>query len=485
MIFNSLEYFLFLPIVFVLFWFVCKKSIRWQNVLLIFASYFFYGWWDWRFLGLIILSSILDYTLGVQIDSSDNEKKRKGLLWVSILVNLGILGFFKYFNFFVDSTETMLNNLGMQADFFTLNILLPVGISFYTFQTLSYTIDVYRREIKASRDPLAFFAYVAFFPQLVAGPIERAKNFIPQFSKEKTFDYEEASDGLRQMLWGFFKKVVIADSCSPFVDQIFADPSASSSPVLMIGAVLFAFQIYGDFSGYTDIALGTARLFGFNLMRNFAYPYFSRDIAEFWRRWHISLSSWFKDYLYFPLGGSRGSQALKVRNTFAIFLVSGFWHGANWTFIFWGGLNALYFLPSLLMKTNRKNIGIVAADRMLPSFREFYQIITTFFLTCIAWIFFRATSITHGFNYIIEMFSFKSLAILSNLKMLKLKANDLYTLFFFIVVLIIIEWIQRKYQHGLERMNFAAPLRWLVYFILAIVIMYHIGEKSEFIYFQF
>jgi len=255
MIFNSLEYFLFLPIVFVLFWFVCQKSIKWQNVLLILSSYFFYGWWDWRFLGLIVLSSVLDYTLGVQIDSTDNKKKRKGFLWVSILVNLGILAFFKYFNFFVDSTEIMLNNLGMQADFFTLNILLPVGISFYTFQTLSYTIDVYKKEIKASHDPLAFFAYVAFFPQLVAGPIERAKNFIPQFSKEKKFNYNDAVDGCRQMLWGFFKKVVIADSCSPFVDQIFADPSTCSSPLLMVGAVLFAFQIYGDFSGYTDIAL--------------------------------------------------------------------------------------------------------------------------------------------------------------------------------------------------------------------------------------
>ena len=481
MLFNSLEYLLFLPTIFLLFWFVLQKSIRGQNILLIIASYIFYGAWDWRFLSLIIISSILDFTLGNLIDKNEDKQKKKYFLWASILVNLGILGFFKYFNFFIDSTESLLSTIGMEADFFTLNVLLPVGISFYTFQTLSYTIDVYRGEIKAEKDPFAFFAYVAFFPQLVAGPIERAKNFLPQFHVDKKFEHRSAIDGMRQILWGFFKKVVIADGCAPYVDQIFSNPDVYSSPTLMLGAVLFAFQIYGDFSGYTDIAIGTARLFGFKLMRNFAYPYFSRDIAEFWRRWHISLSSWFKDYLYFPLGGSRGSQSKTIRNTFAIFLVSGFWHGANWTFVAWGGLNALYFLPQLLFKTNRKNIGIVAQDRILPSLRDSYQILLTFFLTCIAWIFFRAESLTKAFEYITQLLNPSNWFSKSK----DIADIDLWFLGIFIILLLVVEWIQRRNEHGLFTLPKSIIIRYIIYILLTILVLNYWGSEQDFIYFQF
>ena len=481
MLFNSIEFILFLPAVFILFWFAFKQSLKLQNLLLIGASYLFYGWWDWRFLGLIIISSILDYLLSQGIDNADSQSRKKQLLWVSVLVNLGILGFFKYFNFFVDSAADMLNLFGMEADFITLNVLLPVGISFYTFQTLSYTIDVYRGEIKAEKELFAFFAYVAFFPQLVAGPIERAKNFLPQFSKPKSFKYDYAVDGCRQMLWGFFKKVVIADSCAPYVDMIFSDPGNYNGPTLLLGAVLFAFQIYGDFSGYTDIAIGTARLFGFDLMRNFAYPYFSRDIAEFWRRWHISLSSWFKDYLYFPIGGSRGGKSKTIRNVFAIFLVSGFWHGANWTFVVWGGLNALYFLPSLLMGKNRNNLATVAEDRKWANGKEILQMGSTFLLTCLAWVFFRAESVGHALSYLWHMVN----PMQWGDKMGGLYDLALIALTGFIFLLILIEWFKRREQHGLANLSTNQFVRYPVYLLLIFTILYHWGSEQEFIYFQF
>ena len=481
MLFNSIEFLLFLPTVYILYWFVYKQSLKAQNILIIGSSYLFYGWWDWRFLGLIILSSILDFMLAQGIEKSGTKTKKKLLLWTSIIVNLGILGFFKYFNFFVDSAEEMLSIFGMDADFVTLNVLLPVGISFYTFQTLSYTIDVYREEIKAEIDIFAFFAYVSFFPQLVAGPIERAKNFLPQFSRKKEFTYDSAVDGCRQILWGFFKKVVIADSCAPYVDLIFSDPSAYNGPILLLGAILFAFQIYGDFSGYTDIAIGTARLFGFNLMRNFAYPYFSRDIAEFWRRWHISLSSWFKDYLYFPLGGSRDGKSKTIRNVFTIFLVSGFWHGANWTFVVWGGLNALYFLPSLLMGSNRKNLSIVAEDRRFANLLELWQMLATFLLTCLAWVFFRAESVGHALSYLWHMVN----PMKWGYQMDKVYDLALISLTGFITILIIVEWFKRREEHGLAKLTSNKLIRYPVYLLLIFTILYHWGSDQEFIYFQF
>src|SRR5210317_1145676 len=400
MLFNSIDFAIFLPIVFILYWFVTNKNLKLQNFLIVAASYLFYGWWDWRFLSLILFSTIVDFTIGQKLRNEENQLKRKALLWTSILVNLGFLGFFKYYNFFLESFITAFSFFGAEIKANSLNIILPVGISFYTFQTLSYTIDVYKRKLEPTNDFIAFSAFVSFFPQLVAGPIERATNLLPQFYKKREFDYAKAVDGSRQILWGLFKKVVIADNCAEYANKIFENYQDYNGATLFIGAVFFAFQIYGDFSGYSDIAIGTSRLFGFSLMQNFAFPYFSRDIAEFWRRWHISLSTWFRDYVYIPLGGSRGGRWMKVKNTFIIFIVSGFWHGANWTFIIWGALNALYFLPLLLTKINRSHLEIVAVHKKWPSISEVARIIITFCLTTLAWIFFRAESVSHAWSYL-------------------------------------------------------------------------------------
>lgn len=383
MLFNSIDFAVFLPVVFLLYWFVFKR-LFWQNILLLVASYVFYGWWDPRFLILILFSTVVDYTIGVQLGKHEERRKRKLLLWTSIAVNLGLLGFFKYYNFFVENFIEAFTFFGFEIKTGLLNIILPVGISFYTFQTLSYTIDVYRRKLEPTRDFISFSAFVSFFPQLVAGPIERATHLLSQFYRKREFDYGLAVDGLRQILWGLFKKVVIADNCAEYANIIFNNYEDYSGSSLLLGAFFFAFQIYGDFSGYSDIAIGISRLFGFDLMKNFAFPYFSRDIAEFWRRWHISLSTWFRDYLYIPLGGSHGGTWMKVRNTFIIFLVSGFWHGANWTFILWGALNALYFLPLLLSNRNRKNLDDIAENGWLPSFKDVIKMGLTFTLVTFA-----------------------------------------------------------------------------------------------------
>ena len=478
MIFNSVEFAIFLPIVFMLYWFVIKGSLRMQNFFLIAASYFFYGWWDWRFLSLIIFSSIVDYSIGLRLKKTDADKKRKALLFLSILVNIGFLGFFKYYNFFVDSFVDVFTLLGKPLNPGTLNIILPVGISFYTFQTLSYTIDVYRRKLKPTNDILAFFAFVSFFPQLVAGPIERATHLLPQFYTHRKFDYHKAVDGLRQILWGLFKKIVIADNCAVLVNDIFATYPDQNASTLFMGAILFAFQIYGDFSGYSDIAIGTSRLFGFDLMHNFAFPYFSRDIAEFWRRWHISLSTWFRDYLYIPLGGSKGGTSMKIRNTFIIFIVSGFWHGANWTFIVWGALNALFFLPLMLLNKNRSNLNVAAEGKLIPSIREVSQIATTFILTVIAWIFFRAETITDALQYLVNIFnpSFFEMPYIIPKKI---------TLF--VLIMLAVEWVQREKKHGLQMdaVKFPRYVRWAIYYAIVAAIMFFGSSQQEFIYFQF
>lgn len=405
MLFNSIDFAIFLPIVFMLYWFVTNKNLKLQNLLIVISSYIFYGWWDWRFLSLILFSTILDYSIGISLSKQVNQNKRKMLLWISILMNLGFLGFFKYYNFFLANFMTAFSFFGTEINANSLNIILPVGISFYTFQTLSYTIDVYKRQLETTKDFIAFSAFVSFFPQLVAGPIERATNLLPQFYTKRYFDYSKTVDGMRQILWGLFKKIVIADNCAQYANIIFNNSSEYSGSTLVLGAIFFTFQIYGDFSGYSDIAIGTSRLFGFNLKQNFAFPYFSRDIAEFWRRWHISLSSWFRDYLYIPLGGSRGKTRNKIRNVFIIFLVSGFWHGANWTFIIWGALNALYFLPIFITNNNRNNLNIVSQGQYLPNLKEFLLMSLTFILTVFAWIFFRAENIGHAISYINNIFS--------------------------------------------------------------------------------
>ena len=481
MLFNSLDFAVFLPIVFVLYWFVTKHNLKLQNALIVASSYVFYGWWDWRFLSLIIFSTFLDYSIGRRLKNEENQKTRKTLLWTSIIVNLGFLGVFKYYNFFLDNFIAAFSFFGQDIQPNSLNIILPVGISFYTFQTLSYTIDVYKKKLEPTEDLVAFSAFVCFFPQLVAGPIERATNLLPQFYKKRTFEYDKAVDGMRQILWGLFKKVVIADNCAEYANLIFNNYQDYNGSTLLLGAIFFTFQIYGDFSGYSDIAIGTSRLFGFNLMQNFATPYFSRDIAEFWRRWHISLSTWFRDYLYIPLGGSRGGTWMKVRNTFIIFLVSGFWHGANWTFIVWGGLNALYFLPLLLLKRNRTNLGVVAEGRMLPNLRELWQMGTTFLLTVLAWVFFRAENLYMGINYIYNMSSHKGagLSIESNKN-----KSDLVHLLLVLCILVFVEWISRV-DGKLPIQQYSAPVRKVFYIIVILLILYLGVNQSEFIYFAF
>ncbi len=478
MFFNSIDFAIFLPIVFILYWFVTNKNLKLQNLLIVVASYVFYGWWDWRFLSLIIFSTIVDYTIGQKLQNEENITKRKLLLWTSITVNLGFLGFFKYYNFFLDNFITAFSFFGQEIQGNTLNIILPVGISFYTFQTLSYTIDVYKQKLKPTNDFIAFSAFVSFFPQLVAGPIERATNLLPQFYKHRIFDYSKAVDGMRQILWGLFKKIVIADNCAQYANQIFNNSEDYSGSTLVLGAIFFTFQIYGDFSGYSDIAIGTSRLFGFNLMKNFAFPYFSRDVAEFWRRWHISLSTWFRDYLYIPLGGSRGSTSKKIVNTFIIFIVSGFWHGANWTFIIWGGLNALYFLPLLLSNNNRKNITVVAETTFLPSIKDTLSILLTFSLTVFAWIFFRAENVTHAMSYIAGIFS----STIFSIPEVRPRITIIITGIF-----ILIEWIGRKNEYAIEQINGQRRvIKYLLYYSIVIAIMYfgNFGE-NQFIYFQF
>jgi alginate O-acetyltransferase complex protein AlgI len=487
MIFNSIEFLIFLPIVFLIYWKLLNHNLKAQNFFVLAASYLFYGWWDWRFLSLIIISTLSDFIIGQLLEKQEEKKKRKLLLWASIVVNIGILGFFKYYNFFIENFITAFQSLNIELHYSTLQVILPVGISFYTFQTLSYTIDIYRGKLKSAKDPIAFFAFVSFFPQLVAGPIERASNLLPQFQSSRKFDYKTATDGLRQILWGMFKKVVIADNCAPFVNDIFSQHAELSGSTLLIGAVLFAFQIYGDFSGYSDIAIGTARLFGFNLMRNFSYPYFSRDIAEFWRRWHISLSTWFRDYVYIPLGGSRGTKIQQLKNVFVIFLVSGFWHGANWTFISWGALHALLFIPLLLLNKNRKNLNISGENKVFPSFRELLKILTTFTTVTIAWIFFRAENIAQAFDYIYIIVS----SPLSPIDYFT--TEDLLLVFSLIGLLVGVEWLSRNEEHGLVVSNQFKNLsgttkkigRFAFYYFLVFIILYFCNNQQSFIYFQF
>lgn len=464
---------------FLLYWYVANKSIQLRNFFILIVSYIFYGWWDYRFLGLIIFSSSVDFFLGKKIKESNDKKNKKLLLSLSLLVNLGLLGVFKYYNFFVESFIDAMSTFEVDVNFSLIKIILPVGISFYTFQTLSYTIDIFRNKLEPARDVVSFFAFVAFFPQLVAGPIERASNLLGQFYEKKEIDSLEVKEGLRQILWGLFTKVVIADQCAPIVNEIFSNYENYSFYMLTIGAILFAFQIYGDFGGYSNIAIGTARILGFKLMRNFAYPYFSRDIAEFWRRWHISLSTWFRDYLYIPLGGSRGGKLMQFRNVMIIFLVSGFWHGASWNFIIWGGINGLLFLPLLFTNKNRKNLNIIAENSRFPNRKEIIAVLSTFMVTCFAWIFFRAESMTHALNYISHM---------SNFDLLLLTGEFRYSLIFvlcYILLMILFEWNARLKSYPFENSNGKVSPRWSYYFLIGTLMVINGHSEETFIYFQF
>jgi D-alanyl-lipoteichoic acid acyltransferase DltB (MBOAT superfamily) len=478
MLFNSISFLFFLPIVFIIYWIVNKKSLQLQNVLLLLASYYFYACWNWKFLFLLMFSTGLDYYTGIQMFESKNQQIKKIWFWISIGVNLGFLGVFKYYNFFTNSFSELLSNFGFHVNFEVLKVILPVGISFYTFHGLSYVIDIYKNRIEPEKNIVTYSLFVSYFPLLVAGPIERATHLLPQIKKKRVFNYHQAKDGLYQIVWGLFKKIVIADSCAMYANEIFNNYDKMNSLTLFLGAVYFAFQIYGDFSGYSDIALGTSKLFGIDLLRNFNFPYFSRDIAEFWRRWHISLSSWFRDYLYVPLGGSRGGMKMRIRNTFIIFIVSGFWHGANWTFIFWGALNAIYFLPLLLTNNNRTNIDIVAKGKKLPSIKDFFKILITFSLTVFAWIFFRANSISQAFLYIKRLFSFNFEGKIQFLSIERYSIELLVLIFGFISL----EWFSREREHPFFGKYCTAKL---LAALCLIVVLGVFSQASDFIYFQF
>ena len=477
MFFNSLHFAAFLPIVFILYWFVFNKNKSWQNGLLIIASYYFYACWDWRFLFLLVFSTLLDYFTGIMIEKNETDSKRKFWFWLSIIVNLGFLGIFKYYNFFATSFTELINGFGFQVNPLLIKVILPVGISFYTFHGLSYVIDIYYKRIKAETNFIDYSLFVSYFPLLVAGPIERATHLLPQVKVKREFNFQKAKEGIHQIIWGLVKKVVIADSCAMYANEVFNNHEQMNSLSLVLGAIYFAFQIYGDFSGYSDIALGTSKLFGIDLLKNFNFPYFSRDIAEFWRRWHISLSSWFRDYLYIPLGGSKGGKWMQVRNTFIIFLVSGFWHGANWTFIAWGLINAIYFLPLLLLNRNRSNLEDITFKWNVQGLQTLLHILLTFSITTFAWIFFRAKSISDALLYIKKMFTNLNFDI-------QYLSNERYApeLLALIGVFVLFEWFN-KYKT--EPISGKYENVKLLFCIMAILALGVFSDYKEFIYFQF
>jgi len=474
MLFNSIEFVLFLSLNLLLFWGIFNRvSISARNLFLLSISYFFYGWWDYRFLGLIILSSFIDYICGHHIYHSKTTIKKKFLFATSLASNLGILFFFKYYGFFSKELVSLMGQLGYTANIQTLNIILPVGISFYTFQTLSYTIDIYRGRLEPTKDFIAFFAFVSFFPQLVAGPIERAKHLLPQFFQKKEFNYTMASEGFRYMLWGFFAKIAVADSVAPIVDRIFANYETFNAGTLALGAILFSVQIYGDFAGYSNIAIGTAKIFGFDLMQNFNNPYFSSSIREFWSRWHISLSTWFRDYVYIPLGGNKCSRIRNGLNAMATFIISGLWHGANWTFVAWGVIHGFVYIlskPFTLKhaETNSKMTKLVS-------------IVLTFMVVCFAFIFFRANSINQAFHFIARFFTLSGgETIISAMGILSIAIALLFT-----VTLFSVEWVQRNRTHALEIAHIKPIYRYAIYYSLIFAILYAFQTDRIFIYFQF
>ncbi len=479
MLFNSPEYFIFLPIVFILYWFLFSKSVKNQNILILIASYCFYGWWSWKFLFLLAISTIVDYLFGFAV-ASDNKKKAKLFLKIALINNLGILGIFKYYNFFADQIRQGAEMIGMHLDPIILQIALPIGISFYTFHGISYVFDIYRGTRKPVKNFIEYAVFVCFFPLLVAGPIERANHLLPQVQTKRFFRYTQAVEGCKLILWGMFKKVVVADTIAISVDEIFGHYQIHSSTTLILGAIGYTFQIYCDFSGYTDIAIGSAKLLGFELLSNFKFPFFSRNVAEFWRKWHISLTSWFRDYLYIPLGGSKNGKNIVIRNTFIIFIVSGLWHGANWTFILWGLINAIGFLPLLLFNKNRMYVNeIIAENKTLPTLKEFFQMLTTFGFIAFSKIFFRSQSVTDAFRYIQRIFT---------------NHNHPGEFLFYINIVyvtapfIVLDWWFRKDERKLK-MPHNKILRYILYFLFTMIILstLFLREKdaTNFIYFQF
>jgi D-alanyl-lipoteichoic acid acyltransferase DltB (MBOAT superfamily) len=477
MLFNSIDFAIFLPVVFLVYW-LFGKQLTFQNYVLLAASYFFYACWDYRFLVLILFSTTTDFIIGQKIFEAKSLKLRRTWLWISIIIGLGLLGLFKYYNFFAESFSSALLLMGIKVNYGLLQVILPLGISFYTFHGLSYVIDIYNKKIGPENNFIRYALFVSFFPLLVAGPIERATHLLPQLGVKRKFDYAKAVDGLRQILWGLFKKVVIADNCADYANLIFNNYPAYQGSTLVVGVFFFAVQIYCDFSGYSDIAIGTARLFGIDLLRNFSFPYFARSIPEFWRRWHISLTSWFRDYVFIPLGGSRVSKFITIRNIFIVFLLSGLWHGANFTFIVWGLLHALYMLPGVLFRKGIKTKEIVAKGKWLPSPGEAGSMIITFMLVLFAWIFFRSVSLEQAFDFVRIMFTRHLVSV---------PETRPYFLLLGVFLFFVLEWLGREDQYAIQSLGLKwnRPLRWSFYLMLSMGIFIYLGREQAFIYFQF
>lgn len=482
MFFNSFNFIFFLILVFVLYWHFFNRNFHVQNLFLLVASYFFYGCWDFRFTFLLGFATLMGFYGGKCIYVATGKKAAKRWLCLGVGLHLALLAFFKYFNFFTASFTGLVSGIGIQVSAFTLNIILPVGISFYIFHGISYLVDVYKKKIEPAGNLVNYALFVGFFPLLVAGPVERATHLLPQVERARTFEYHKAVDGLRQILWGVVKKVVIADNCAQYVNMAFGQTEQLSGPVLILGAFFFAFQIYGDFSGYTDIALGTARLFGFEVLKNFAFPYFSRSVGELWRRWHISLSSWFRDYVYQPLGSSRKGLAITIRNTFIVFILSGFWHGASWTFIVWGVLNGFFAVLSMLLRTDKGLRGVVAQGKILPSGKELVQMVTTFSIGSFCCIFFRADSLEHALIYVGRL-----LTLAEGVGIGEYVLNGPKWFICALISFLLIEWAGRAQGYGIKTVGLHWPawIRRSFYFVLLIVVFFFAGNAQEFIYFQF
>ena len=464
--FDSYTYCLFLPLVFAGYW-LLRNKLMWQNLLLLAASYVFYGWWDWRFLVLILITTASTFATALAIN---HERSRRAKAWLAlnVVINLGILFFFKYYNFFCDSFANLLKLFGANPDFATVHILLPVGISFYTLQAISYSIDVYKGKVEPTRNIVAFGVYIAFFPQLVAGPIERARNLLPQFLKKKSFDYHNAVIGMRQILWGLVKKLVVADNLAGYVDNMLYNPSAMSASSIVMAAILFAFQIYTDFSGYSDIAIGSARLFNIRLLPNFNYPFFSRNMKELWQRWHISLMTWFREYLYFPLGGSRCGKWRTCLNVMIVFSVSGLWHGADWTFVTWGTINGMLLLPFVFL--NKKPLSSHARLRDVP------LCLLTFMIFALVFLAFRSPNIAHLQECLGTLIHGSYLTM----------PMGISAVYSYILPLVVVEWMGRRQEFPLMTLKMPTIARWAIYWALLFVIAFY-GAKADiqYIYFQF
>lgn len=474
MLFNSIEFVLYFAVVVILYWGIFNHlSVRLRNLFILATSYFFYACWDYRFLSLIVLSSLVDFLCGKYIHKTKTLRLKRLFLFISLSVNLGILFFFKYYGFFAHELANLLDKLGYSLHQTDLNIILPVGISFYTFQTLSYTIDIYRKKLKPTEDALTFFSFVSFFPQLVAGPIERAKHLLPQFNTLKKFDYSNAANGFRQLLWGFFAKIAVADSVSPIVDTIFAQHESLNAGTLLFGAILFSIQIFGDFSGYSNIAIGTASILGFDLMQNFKIPYFSRNIKEFWSRWHISLSTWFRDYVYIPMGGNRCSKSKHILNIMITFTVSGLWHGANWTFLIWGVIHGLFYLLSLPFSNKEKSTQL--------QLKQWPAMLTTFLIVTFAFVIFRSTDIGQAWNFLTRIVLMKKgLNIFQLVSLSKIIPAILFS-----ITLFVCEWHFRNKRHGLDIVLHKLIVRRAIYYLIVFSILFSFQSNRIFIYFQF